>query len=302
MPARIVVVGSLNMDLVLAVPRAPEAGETVTGRQLSFVPGGKGANQAVACARLGGTVAMIGRVGADEFGARLRDGLARDRVAVEQVSVDPTVGTGTALIMVDDQAQNRIALIPAANHTLTPTIMEQMAAPIDAASLVLLQLEIPLPTVEWVIARAAAAKAQVILNPAPAQALPASIWSRVDYIVPNESEAAMLTGIDVTDVASATAAANEMRRRGARHVLLTLGSKGVLIADAAGTRTHPAPKVKAVDTTAAGDTFIGALAAMLSEGKDLDAAARFAVEAASLSVTRAGAQPSIPYRHEIQAI
>jgi ribokinase len=297
--ADIVVVGSLNMDLVLELPKVPLAGETIIGKRLSLIPGGKGANQAVACARMGNKVAMVGRVGADEFGERLRQGLARDGVILDQLSIDPAVSTGTALIMVDGAGQNRIAIIPGANHGSTAAALEPAGALIDSARLMLTQLEIPLACVEWAVARAVSAGVPVLLNPAPAQLLPNGIWSKLDYVIPNESEASTLTGIEVTDVPSARAAAQEIRRRGVNHVLLTLGSAGALIDDDRGVRIYPAPRVAAVDTTAAGDTFIGAFAALLSEGADLDAAARFAIEAAALSVTRRGAQSSIPYRHEV---
>lgn len=295
-----VVVGSLNMDLVLEVARAPMAGETVFGRKLTFVPGGKGANQAVACARLGGTVAMIGRVGSDDFGGQLRRGLMADGVDVTHVSSETTTTTGTALILVEDSAQNRIAIVPGANGALQPADVDRAGELIAAARLMLLQLESPLHTVEHAIDRAlATGNSSVILNPAPAQTLPERLWSRIDYIIPNETEASLLTGIDVVDASSAASAAFEMRRRGAKHVVITLGSQGVLIYDDQGTRTHPAPRVQAVDTTAAGDTFIGGLAAALLEGKDLDTAAKFAIEAAALSVTRVGAQSSIPYRQQV---
>lgn len=295
----IVVVGSLNMDLVLDLPRVPMPGETLCGRKLMLVPGGKGANQAVACARLGGRVAMIGRVGADEFGEKLRRRLTEDGVGLVQVTIDSAASTGVAVILLDDSAQNRIMIIPGANGTLTPVHVDEAGSLIDAAGLMLVQLEIPLPSVERAIERAVKAGTRVLLNPAPAQALPLSIWPHIDYCVPNETEASQLTGIEITDIPSASNAAYELLRFGVRHVLMTLGSKGVLVADAHGIRDYAPPKVQTVDTTAAGDTFIGALSAALSEKSDLDEAAKFAVRAAALSVTRIGAQSSIPYRREL---
>ena len=298
-PVPIVVAGSLNMDLVLEVPRVPAAGETLSGRTFRLVPGGKGANQAVACARLGGKVAMVGRVGADEFGTTLRRGLEQDGILLDHVGVDTDVSTGVALILVDDSAQNRIVVVPGANGTFAPANVDAAGAWIDGAKLVLVQLETPMPSVEHAIQRAVRAGVPVLLNPAPAQALSDDVLRSVDYLVPNETEASMLTGIEVTDVTSAAAAARSLRQRGARCVLITLGPRGVLIADDDGVRDHAAARVQAVDTTAAGDTFIGGLSVGLVEGMTLDAAARFAMQAAALSVTRPGAQTSIPYRSEI---
>jgi ribokinase len=297
--SRIAVVGSLNMDLVTTVPRAPGPGETVMGRTLAVVPGGKGANQAVACARLGGQVAMIGRVGADEFGEQLRQALVADGVSVEHVVTEPTATTGTAVILVDDSAQNRIVIIPGANAMLRPAYIESAAKLITTAALLVVQLEIPIPTVECAIAQAAGAGVPVMLNPAPAQELPADIWPRVDYLIPNAGEATLLTGIDVTDLASATLAARKLLERGVRNVLITLGADGVLVCDDTGTHHHAAIPVQAIDTTAAGDSFVGALAAALVNGFELDSAVKFATAAAALSVTRAGAQTSIPHRKEV---
>jgi ribokinase len=295
----IVVLGSLNMDLVLEVARAPEGGETLSGRSLRLIPGGKGANQAVACARLGGRVAMIGRVGRDEFGDQLRKGLAQDDIVLDYLSTDDQAHTGVALIMVDDSAQNRIVIVPGANGAFTSAQVDQAEDLLDQAELVLLQLEIPLPSVTRAIERAARAGKKILLNPAPAQPLPAQWWAHIHYLVPNETEATLLTGIHVTDPSAAAAAARELQSRGVRNVLVTLGPQGVLIADSQGARHYNPPSVKAVDTTAAGDTFIGGLAVGLTEGMQLDDAAKFAMRAASLSVTRVGAQTSIPYRSEV---
>lgn len=301
--APIVVAGSLNMDLVLEVPRMPAAGETLSARRFKRIPGGKGANQAVACARLRATgerqVAMIGCVGADDFGEQLRRALTADSVMLDHLSVNPAESTGTALIMVDDAGENCIVIVPGANATLTPWQLQQSGELIDRANLLLLQLEVPLATVEQAIQRAARAAVPVILNPAPAQVLPHALLSQVDYLVPNETEAALMTGIEVSDVASAAKAAAKLLDIGTRHVLLTLGAQGVLIVDGEGTRRHPAPLVQAVDTTAAGDTFIGGVAVALAEGRGLDDAVRFGIQAAALSVTRLGAQSSIPRRAEL---
>jgi ribokinase len=295
----LVVVGSLNMDLVLRVARAPDAGETLTGRDFRVMPGGKGANQAVACARLGGMVTLVGRVGADAFGSELRHVLAADGILLDHVSTDQRAATGVAMILVDDAAQNRIVLAPGANATLAADHIDAAAACIERASLVILQLEVPMATVDHAIGLAKRAGRPVLLNPAPAQPLPGTLWPAIDYLIPNESEAAVLTGIRVDDPRSAAEAAQLLRARGVGHVLVTLGAQGVLIVDADGERHLPAQVVAAVDTTAAGDTFIGGLAAGLLEGMPLDEAARLGQRAAAWCVARIGAQPSIPFRTDL---
>lgn len=298
MTAQIVVVGSLNMDVVCRVARAPEAGETVLGDYASFVAGGKGANQAVAAARLGGHVQMVGRVGSDSFGERLREGLRSEHIDVTQVGTD-TVTSGVAFILVEADGQNRITVAPGANARLTPAHVAATASRWPRAGLLLLQLETPLDTVATAIDQAHQSGLKVILNPAPAQPLPPAWWNRIDVLVPNETEAALLTGMPLNGEAGARIAARELRHRGVRCVLVTLGERGVLLVDDAGERMIAAPRVDVVDTTAAGDTFTGALAVALGEGLNLDDAARFAVRAAALSVTRKGAQTSIPYRTEL---
>lgn len=300
MSAEIVVVGSLNMDLVCRVARAPQAGETVLGDAVRYVPGGKGANQAVACARLGGKVRMVGRVGADAFGERLRDGLIREGIDALEVGIDGEATSGAAIILVEAGGENRITVAPGANATLTPGHVRAAAARWPRNGLLLVQLETPLDTIAAAIESAEQAGLRVLLNPAPAQALPDSWWHRIDVLVPNEGEAALLAGVPQSSPGSAHDAARELRRRGVRHVLVTLAERGVLIVDDAGERIVPAPTVHAVDTTAAGDTFTGALAVALGEGMDLDGAARLAVRAAALSVTREGAQTSIPRRSELE--
>ncbi|MDR3435761.1 ribokinase [Telmatospirillum sp.] len=295
----VVVVGSLNMDLVLRVPRVPEAGETLTGSGFSVIPGGKGANQAVACARLGARVAQIGRVGLDAFGEQLLATMAADGVDISHISTDNQSATGVAMILVDATAQNRIILAPGANATLAAVHLDAALTSIEQAAMVILQLEVPLATVEYAIGLAGRAKRPVLLNPAPAQPLPDRLWPAIEYLVPNESEASLLTGIAVHDPRSAADAAEALRARGVRHVLVTLGEQGVLIAGPDGTRHLPAQPVKAVDTTAAGDTFIGGFAAGLLEGMSLDDAVRLGQRAAALCVTRPGAQPAIPFRAEL---
>ena len=294
-----VVVGSLNMDLVMRTPRVPEGGETLHGHEFSTLPGGKGANQAVACARLGSRVAMIGQVGADGFGDALRDGLVADCIDVSHVRRTSSVGTGVAMILVEDIGQNRIVLAAGANGALSTLDIDEAGDLIDGAALLVVQLEVPLDVVLHAMRRAHAAGVPVLLNPAPAVVLPDEIWPLVDILVPNESEAALLTERSVTDVDSAYSAAQYLRQRGARCVLVTLGEKGVVLVDDAGQRHLPARVVKAIDTTAAGDTFIGGLTAGLVEGLTLDEAAALGQRASALCVTRIGAQPSIPYRREL---
>ena len=295
----IVVVGSLNMDLVMRTPRVPVGGETLTGHAFSTLPGGKGANQTVACARLGARVAMIGRVGDDGFGHGMREGLAADGIDVSGVKPVPGMVTGVAMIIVEDIGQNRIILAPGANGVLSESDIDAQADTIRAASLLVVQLEIPLPAVQRAVAIAHAAGVPVLLNPAPAAAFPEVIWSQLSFLVPNESEAALLAGFPVKTVDDAFKAGRLFRQRGVACVLITLGEQGVAIIDDAGERHLPAQVVKAVDTTAAGDTFIGGFTAGLCEGMRLDDAVRLGQSASALCVTRFGAQPSIPYRREL---
>ena len=295
----VVVLGSLNMDLVMRTPRVPVGGETINGHQFSTVSGGKGANQAVACARLGARVTMIGQVGDDAFGRSLRDALTADGIDVSGVSFTSEVGTGVAMILVEDIGQNRIVLAAGANGALSVVDVDVLAPVLKAAAMLVVQLEVPALVVQRAIEIAHAAGVVVLLNPGPAVPLPDSLWSQVDILVPNESEASLLAGVAVSDTASAFAAARVFRRRGVRHVLITLGELGVLVVDDAGERHFPAQVVKAVDTTAAGDTFIGGLVAGLVEGMRMDEAVALGQRASALCVTRHGAQPSIPYRREL---
>ena len=295
----IVVVGSLNMDLVMRTPRVPAGGETLHGHEFSTLPGGKGANQAVACARLGAKVSMIGQVGDDAFGQALRDGLRADGIDVGGVKQTSAVGSGVAMILVEDVGQNRIMLASGANGVLTPADVDVHAATIEGAALLVLQLEVPMPVVQRAVDIACVAGVPVLLNPGPAELLPESLWAQIDILVPNETEASLLSGVAVNDAPSAFAAGQIFRQRGVRCVLVTLGEQGVAAVDAMGLRHLPALRVTAVDTTAAGDTFIGGLAAGLVEGLSLDAAVALGQRASALCVTRHGAQPSIPYRREL---
>ncbi|MEU0716139.1 ribokinase [Streptomyces lavendulocolor] len=288
----IVVLGSTNMDLVAYVSRAPKLGETVTGREFRTVPGGKGANQAVAAARAGAEVSMIGAVGSDEFGTRLRAGLTGAGVDTDLLrTVDGP--SGTAHIVVDDEGSNAIVVVPGANGTVT-SLAPGDETLIATGTALLLQLELPLSAV---VAGAEAARrhgVRTILTPAPAQPLPPELLAATDLLVPNEHEAATLTGH-----ADPHAAAEALLRQ-VPEVVITLGAAGSLYAArGADPVTVPAPRVRAVDTTAAGDTFVGALAVALGEGTPVPDALAWASSAAALSVQRPGASSSMPYRTEI---
>ena len=294
----IVVIGSINMDLVLRVPRMPLPGETLTGGAFQTIPGGKGANQAVACARLGtGAVAMVGCLGDDAFGQTLRAALVADGVDVSHVTSLAGVASGIASILVDANGQNSIVIAGGANDGLTPAHIDAALPLLERASIVVLQLETPLATVQHAIAVAHGLGKTVVLNPAPAASLPAALLAQVDYLIPNEIEAAMLLGGPAGSDRDAAAA---LQALGCTNVLVTLGAKGVHAALAGGARDFPARAVQAVDTTAAGDTFIGGFVAALASGADAAAAIDMGQRAAAIGVTRAGAQTSIPYLHELE--
>ncbi|MGF6772136.1 ribokinase [Paraburkholderia sp. GAS199] len=297
---RVAVVGSLNMDLVARAPRLPHPGETLAGRTFAQVAGGKGGNQAVAAARLGAQVSMLGCVGADGNGAQLRAGLEAEAIDCAAVETGKEA-TGVALIIVDDASQNAIVIVAGSNGEVTPQTIASHEAVLAAADVVICQLETPPDTVRAALAAAHRLGKTVILNPAPAVApLPADWLPLIDYLIPNELEAATLTGLPVATPEDASKAAAALRAAGARNVLVTLGARGVHASlEGAADTLYDAPKVNAVDTTAAGDTFIGGFAAQLAQGASVDAAIRFAQRAAALSVTRAGAQPSIPTRAEL---
>ncbi|WP_332824018.1 ribokinase [Ramlibacter sp.] len=295
MTPEIVVFGSMNMDLVVRVARAPRGGETLHGLSFFTNPGGKGANQAVACARQGARVAMVGCVGEDDFGKTLRNALAADGIAVAHVRA-AEASTGVAVVMVDAAGENRITIVPGANDLLKadPEAL--------AGQFLLLQCEVPMAEVV-LAARAMRAKgATVVMNPAPVCRLPDELWSLIDILVMNEIEAAELAGRPVADPAGAAAAAYSLRRRGPSTAIVTLGSQGVVVADDSGCRHFPALAVQVVDTTAAGDTFIGALCAARVAGHSMDAAVMRGIQAATLCVTRAGAQASIPRLRELEDV
>ncbi|MCP4517452.1 MAG: ribokinase [Delftia sp.] len=294
----IVVFGSINMDLVARAPRLPAPGETLIGHSFQTFPGGKGANQAVACARLGASARMVGRVGGDVFGAALREQLRAEGVDDELVAVDESAASGVALIAVDDQAENNIIVVPGANGQVGPADLARLETALAEARVLLLQLEIPM---EMVVAAASLARQRgvtVMLDPAPAQTLPAELYSLVDILTPNTTEAAALVGSPVQDVDDARRAASALRERGARRVIVKMGSLGVV----AGGSLHPAIAVTAVDSVAAGDAFNGALAVALSEGLTFEQALRWGLAGGALAVTKHGAQTSMPDRASLLAL
>ncbi|MBV7497937.1 ribokinase [Pseudomonas sp. PDM24] len=301
MPAKVVVIGSLNMDLVTRAPRLPRGGETLIGQSFATVSGGKGANQAVAAARLGAQVSMVGCVGNDAYGEALREALLAEQIDCQAVSTVED-SSGVALIVVDDNSQNAIVIVAGANGALTPEVIDRFDAVLQAADVIICQLEVPDATVGHALKRGRELGKTVILNPAPAsRPLPADWYAAIDYLIPNESEASALSGLPVDSLSTAETAAARLIAMGAGKVIITLGSQGSLFADGQRFEHFPAAKVKAVDTTAAGDTFVGGFAAALAAGKSEADAIRFGQVAAALSVTRAGAQPSIPTLSDVQA-
>lgn len=295
----ILIIGSSNTDMVIQTEHLPAPGETILGGTFFMTAGGKGANQAVAAARLNGAVTFICKVGNDMFGNQAKALFAQEGIDTTHLLTDAILPSGIALIMVDKQAENVIAVASGANAALTPTDLRHIDALLDTAAIILMQLEIPLTTVQYVASKALSKGIPMILNPAPACPLQDELLQCISIITPNETEAEILTGVKVTDIPSAQQAANILYRKGIPTVIITMGSNGALVLHN-GIFTHvPTIVVQAVDTTAAGDVFNGALAVALSQGKAVTDAAAFACKAASISVTRLGAQASAPYRHEI---
>jgi ribokinase len=296
---KLVVLGSINADHILNIEQFPQPGETVIGKQYTVAFGGKGANQAVAAGRAGADISFIACVGEDDIGERVRKQLASDDIDTSPVEAISGATTGVALIFVNAEGENVIGIDAGANKAVTPEYLNRYQQNIIEASALLMQLESPLETV---IAAAKLAKqhnTQVILNPAPACDLPAELLSLVDIITPNETEAERLTGVQVNNNDDAARAAKVLHEKGIDTVIITLGSKGVWLSQKGEGKQIVGFRVKAIDTIAAGDTFNGALVTSLLEGKSMESAVRFAHAAAAIAVTRPGAQPSVPWRHEI---
>lgn len=297
----ITVLGSTNTDMVISGDHIPVPGETVSGGTFLMNPGGKGANQAVAVARLSkqkGNCRFIAKVGDDVFGRQTAENMKKDKVDAKLI-VDKKNASGTALILVDKKGQNVISVALGANGTLSPKDLAPFKKDIASSDALLMQLETPVETVIAAAKIASAAGVPVILNPAPARKLPAELFKLLDWVTPNETEAEILTGVKVTDLKSAQKAVDALLKKGVKHALITMGSKGVYCGNCR--KLYPTKKVKAVDCVAAGDTFNGAFVVALTEGKSCKDAIAFAQQAAAISVTRPGAQASVPFRREVKS-
>jgi ribokinase len=297
--SRIIVIGSSNTDMVIKSNKLPAPGETILGGTFLMNPGGKGANQAVAAARLGGKVTFVTKIGNDMFGSEAIDLFGSENIDTRYIINDPMNPSGVALITVDENGENSIVVAPGSNGTLSAYDINEEVFDNEAADIYLMQLEIPLGTVEFVAQKALLKNNRVILNPAPARPLSDDLLSYIHIVTPNETEAELLTGIKVTDSLSAQKASDELHNKGVKNVVITMGSSGAHISTGSVSKMVSVVPTKAIDTTAAGDVFNGALAVALSEGKELEEAVIFANKASAISVTRMGAQASAPYRNEI---
>ncbi len=297
-PGRVLVVGSINMDMVAHASRLPAPGETLVGQSFVMAPGGKGANQAVAAARLGAQVAFVSRVGTRQHGAELLQALEAEGVDASAVARDPAALPGVAVIMVASEGgENAIVYVPGSNADLTPADVQAAAAQFQPGAVVVAQLEVPVPAIQQAFELARAAGARTVLNAAPALAVPTALLALCDWLVLNETEAQQLAGTEDVE-----AAARLLQARGARELLVTLGAAGVLMLDAAGQMQRlPATAVKAVDTVGAGDTFVGGLATGLAEGCSAEQAVRLGMAAAAIAVSRSGVQSAMPLRAELPA-
>ncbi|MFC4873424.1 ribokinase [Negadavirga shengliensis] len=298
-PPSILVAGSSNTDMVIMADHFPSPGETILGGRFLMNPGGKGANQAVAAARLGGNVAFLSKIGKDVFGEETMAHLKTEGIDVSGVAVDDQQPSGVAQIIVDKNAENCIVVAPGANMTLSPKDADTHIQLLENAEVLLMQLEIPIETIVYLAEKAHEWRKKTILNPAPAQKLPDELYACLYAITPNETETAFLTGIKVTDEITAGQAADFFHKKGVKTVIITLGAAGAYVSSVDFKGILSAPAVSALDTTAAGDTFNGALAAALSNGKDLESAVAFANKAAARAVTKMGAQSSIPTLEEL---
>ena len=295
---KIIVLGSANTDMVVKAKTLPLPGETILGGEFFMNAGGKGANQAVAAARLGGDVLLVAKVGDDIFGKQTIEGLQKEKINTSFIFIDKTAPSGTALINVNAQGENCIVVAPGANANLLPADIAKVKG-MEAAQILLMQLEIPMVTIEQVAKYAKQNDQKIIINPAPAQKLSDELLNGLYLITPNETEASILTGIHVVDETSAAEAANIFLSKGVQNVIVTLGKQGAYFHNNEEHFLVAAPIVQSIDTTAAGDTFSGAIAVAITEDKSWKQSIEFAVKAASISVTRLGAQASVPYRNEI---
>lgn len=302
MNQKILVIGSANTDMVIKTKHFPLPGETVLGGKFMMNPGGKGANQAIAAARLGGQVTFITKIGNDIFGRQALQQFIKEGVDANYVISDPDNPSGVALITVDEKGENTIVVAPGSNGTLIQEDVVKAELIFKEADIILMQLEIPIATVLFAANLAARYNKKVILNPAPAAPLPNELYKNLSIITPNRSEAEALSGVAISDLATAEQAAQKLLQKGIKHVVITLGTEGAFVYNESLAKLIPATPVVAVDTTAAGDVFNGALAVALSEDLALDKAVEFANQAAAISVTRMGAQASAPFRKELQGL
>lgn len=300
-PSSVVVVGSTNTDMVIKASHLPQPGETILGGTFFMSAGGKGANQAVAAARLGGRVLLVAKTGYDIFGKQSVELFEKEGIDISHILRDTYQPSGVALITVDEKGENCIVVAPGANAALTPGDVDEANEKIESASFLLMQLEIPMETVDRAATIAASKGVRVILNPAPAAKLSDGLLKKISIITPNQKETEMLTGIKVTDEQSAIMAANFLRGKGIETIIITLGAQGAFLFHNDRHKMIPGHKVNVVDTTAAGDVFNGALVVALSEGKNIEDSVSFACKAAAISVTRLGAQASAPYRTEVDS-
>lgn len=299
MSKKIVVVGSCNTDMVISMERLPLPGETLLGGRFFMNSGGKGANQAVAAARLGGKVTFVAKVGNDPFGVRSVDQYRAEGIDTRHVMVDKEHPSGVALILVDARGENSIAVASGANAHLTPQDIDRAQRVVEEGDIVLMQLETPMETVEHAALIAHRAGKRVVLNPAPAHPLTESLMRCLYMLIANETEAEYISGIQITDMDSVARAADIICHKGVENVVITLGSKGAFIRERGAYHQVKALRVKAIDATAAGDTFCGAVCVALAEGRGITEAVEFANRAAAITVTRMGAQSSLPYRREV---
>ncbi|MDJ1483982.1 ribokinase [Cytophagaceae bacterium YF14B1] len=299
---KILVFGSSNTDMVIQAEHLPLPGETILGGKFAMHAGGKGANQAVAAARMGGNVTFIAKVGNDLFGQQARQQFITEGITTDYILTDPDHPSGVALITVDNKGENSIVVASGSNATLSPSDVSAAIELINSDTIVLLQLEIPIPTVEYIIEQSNSRGAQVILNPAPANSLHKEIYNYLYLLTPNETELSLLTNTVVNDIPSAERAAQILHKRGVKNIIVTMGASGAFWYSGTDSQLIPAPKVDAIDTTGAGDIFNGVLCVFLAEGYSLPEAIHYACQASSISVTRMGAQSSAPYRKELQQV